>query len=208
MKRLLIFLMTLGLALLSLTTHGTAAASGVTSTARAEAIANAAISSREVSAAIDRMDSSRLATQRQKLTKARAFTQFLKAVDRSGRYVDFYSATLTDSEISALAAKVKGHHFELRNDPDTGRPILRLMPGDGAPYLDASFKVDDPQATRFYNAVAPSAVYGYACWQAAAAALAWAVGAGLLCWPLGGAALVCSIGASVLFPINWNSACR
>lgn len=122
-------------------------------------------------------------------------------------FLNYLAATLSQEEIDDMAERLAGHHFELRIDAETSRAILTLAPGTAAPYIDPSVRLG--AVTADAGGIGPMDVtYGYACWEAYAAAAAFALGTGLLCAPHAGWALVCSVGSSVLFPINWNSACK
>lgn len=159
----------------------------------------AALSSANVSEVLDEASAQQIERGRRHLAKAAAFVDLVQAVDQSGQLLDYFAVALTADVKNELARNVRGKHFELTL---VGEQVqLALVDGAGPPVLDGLAGLS--------GGVTPmDAVYGYACWQAYAAAFAFALGMGMVCWPLGGFALACSAGAAVLFPINWNAACK
>ncbi|RRD50064.1 hypothetical protein [Arachnia propionica] len=141
----------------------------------------------------------------ERLDRAPAFRDLLQQLSPDGKLLSYYAATLTEADIEDLVRNTEGKHFEL-TEVD-GQVQLALVEGEGEPV------VERVSLSTGYGSLGAMPLkrlprYGYDCWQAYVAAYAFALGTGMVCWPAGLWALACSAGSSVLFPINWNDACR
>ncbi len=169
-----------------------------------EAVVTTSMRSSNVTAVVSEANEADVAAGIERLSKAPAFVDLLKKLKPDGSLLAYYAVTLSPSDIDALAQNTQGKHFELTRVD--GRVQLSLESGAGAPVVDLCPK--GACESQPGEAAQPEDVYGYACWQAYAAAFAFALGMGMVCAPAGLWSIACGAGADVLFPINWDSACR
>lgn len=169
-----------------------------------EDVVTTSMRSSNVTAVVSETNEAEIAAGIERLSKAPAFVDLLKKLKPDGKLLAYYAVTLSPSDIDALAQNTHGKHFELTRVD--GRVQLSLESGAGAPVVDLCPK--GACGSQPGEAVQPEDVYGYACWQAYAAAFAFAIGLGMVCVPAGPwASLMCSGGSSLLFPINRDAAC-
>mgnify|MGYP000888137542 CR=1 FL=1 len=169
-----------------------------------EDVVAASMRSSSVAAVVSEADEADVAAGIERLSKAPAFVDLLKKLKPDGSLLTYYAVTLSSSDIDALAQNTQGKHFELARV--NGRVQLSLDSGAEPPVV-APFP-EGAHGRQLDGAAQPEAVYGYACWQAYAAAFAFALGMGMVCAPAGLWSIACGAGANVLFPINWDAACR
>lgn len=174
------------------------------SASHVEAVVTTSMRSSNVTAVVSEANEADVAAGIERLSKAPAFVDLLKKLKPDGKLLAYYAVTLSPSDIDALAQNTHGKHFELTRVD--GRVQLSLESGAEPPVV-APFP-EGAHGHQLDGAAQPEAVYGYACWQAYAAAFAFAIGLGMVCVPAGPwASLMCSGGSSLLFPINWDAAC-
>ena len=170
-----------------------------------EDVVTTSMRSSNVTAVVSETNEADVAAGIERLSKAPAFVDLLKKLKPDGSLLTYYAVTLSSSDIDALAQNTQGKHFELARVD--GRVQLSLDSG-AEPSVVAPFP-KGVYGRQLDVAAQPADVYGYACWQAYAAAFAFALGLGMVCLPAGPwASLACSGGSSLLFPINWDAACR
>ena len=155
------------------------------SASHVEDVVTTSMRSSSVAAVVSEANEADVAAGIERLSKAPAFVDLLKKLKPDGN--------------------TQGKHFELARVD--GRVQLSLDSG-AEPSVVAPFP-KGVYGRQLDVAAQPADVYGYACWQAYAAAFAFALGLGMVCLPAGPwASLACSGGSSLLFPINWDAACR
>mgnify|MGYP000881161197 FL=1 len=175
------------------------------SASHVEDVVATSMRSASVAAVVSEANEADVAAGIERLSKAPAFVDLLKKLKPDGSLLTYYAVTLSSSDIDALAQNTQGKHFELARVD--GRVQLSLDSG-AKPSVVAPFP-KGVYGRQLDVAAQPVDVYGYACWQAYAAAFAFALGLGMVCLPAGPwASLACSGGSSLLFPINWDAACR
>ena len=175
------------------------------SASHVEDVVTTSMRSSSVAAVVSEANEADVAAGIERLSKAPAFVDLLKKLKPDGSLLTYYAVTLSSSDIDALAQNTQGKHFELARVD--GRVQLSLDSG-AKPSVVAPFP-KGVYGRQLDVAAQPADVYGYACWQDYAAAFAFALGLGMVCLPAGPwASLACSGGSSLLFPINWDAACR
>lgn len=139
----------------------------------------------------DEKTSPSVETKRTQLKQATGFWEFAEQWSSDpGLVLEYLATTMDPDMVQTLVDNTEDKHFTVSETPDGIEVKLEEGPSPA----------DEPGAQ-------PQATYGYDCWEAYAAAAAWALGTGMLCVPAGTYALFCSVGSAVLFPINWNSSC-
>lgn len=130
-----------------------------------------------------------------KIKQSKAVVAFVKATVPSkkvSKYLQLLTALSTSKQVSALVAKTKGKHFEVRMKAN-GLVSVKLLKGNKKPKLLNS---------------------GPECWEAWAAWYAWFTGSSALCWGAGavnpGLGVICAIALGVISftLIDFNSACH
>ena len=175
------------------------------SASHVEDVVTTSMRSSSVAAVVSEAKEADVAAGIERLSKAPAFVDLLKKLKPDGRLLAYYAVTPSPSGIEARAQNTQGEHFELARVD--GRVQLSPESGAGAPVVDLCPK--GACGSQPGEAAQPEDVYGYACWQAYAAAFTFAIGLGMVCVPAGPwASPMCSGGSSLLFPMNWDAACR